>query len=281
MKFRNFRNYSIFLIFTTIILLSINPDHSLINTQLVKKHIEYEIPNDKLRLSIITSTTSSPQTDFDYWTVFKYFFNNTFICMLYLFFQVNGFLLFFTSVGIQIILTYLTGFLNFNLFQHVPIQIFETVAVLFYYGFSFGIIYTIMFGNSTIWNKDSNRKKPKEYYEYYESKNLSYYISKFYKFRTSFLDEFLKIFGLIFISFLIQNDEYDNLLINSNSYITKGNGLINFGTQCFFIIISSLAAIISAILMNYKFNVNNNLWMGSLIFLLMGTDISVKMLSRT
>jgi hypothetical protein len=281
MKFINFRFQPIYILLTVIFLFSLDTGlHIYCQTEKIKIKTS---SSDQLLLNNLSKNSPSNSTypDFNPWIIFKYFGNKTFVCILYLFFQVNGFLLFFTSVGIQIFLTYITVFLNLSLFQYVPIQIFETVAVLFYCGFSLGIIYTVMFGNSKAWNNNPIKKKPREFLDHYEEYNFSYYISKIYEFPYNFLDEFFKIFGLIFISYLIQNDEYDNIITPSTTNISQGNNWINFGTECLMIIISSLIAILIATLMNYKFHVNCNLWLGSLIFLLMGTEICVKLLSRT
>jgi len=275
MKLKIFRCQTIFIILmTTLILLNAG---SLIKCE---SQFEYTKTIDSLPKNL-NSEISNKNSEFNQWITFKYFGNKTFICILYLFFQVNGFLLFFTSVTLQIILTYIIGFLNFNFFEYVPIQLVETVAVIFYYGFSFGIIYTVMFGNSNTWINSSIKKKPKEFYDYYQTNHFSYYFSVLSEFQTNFLDEFIKIFGLIFISYLIQNDEFENDMVYSGTNQTKLNTLINFGTECLTIIVSSLFAIIIASFMYYKFHVNCNLWLGSITLILMGTEISVKMLSRT
>jgi hypothetical protein len=275
MKLKIFRCQSIFIILmTTIILLNAG--------SLIKCESQIEVSVNKTSLAKnINSNLSNKNLEFNPWIALKFFGSKTFICILYLFFQVNGFLLFFTSVGLQIILTYIIGFLNINFFQYVPIQLVETVAVIFYYGFSFGIIYSVVFGNSNTRNNSTLKKKPREFYDYYQANHFSYYISIFAEFQSNFLDEFIKIFGLIFISYLIQSDEFGSEIINSGNNLAKVNSFINFGTECLVIIVSSLLAIIIASLMNYKFHVNCNLWLGSIILMLMGTEICVKMLSRT
>jgi hypothetical protein len=280
MKYIALRSNAKNILFAFILLFSLNLG-IFINCQTEKSNILTSNSNHLLvQYMPKDSPSNTTYSNFNPWIIFKYFGNKTFMCILFLFFQVNGFLLFFTSLSIQMILTYFIAFLNLNIFQHVPIQIFETIAVLFYVGFSLGIIYTVMFGNGNAWNNNSINKKQRDFFDYYQEYNFSYYVSKIYEFPSNFLDEFLKIFGLIFISHLIQYDDYDNILLTSNTNNFQKNTWINFGTECLIILISSIFAIIIATIMNYKFHVNCNLWLGSLIFLLMGTEIGVKLISR-
>jgi putative Ca2+/H+ antiporter (TMEM165/GDT1 family) len=247
-----------------------------------KKHGKKFISVESSTFQIQTNQTSL-LPNIDYYILISGIGGKSFICVLLLFFTTNPYTLFFTSAITKILLIYMKRPITMNIVYFFPLEMFKIIAIIMYNLFGFCTLYNLMFCDFSkekliLYKKNKNK---------FHNTDIQYtnIFRQFFNNIFNEIDSISKILGLISISELIEYNTGSSINFISNSNLDPmlnpmgGNSLLNFTLNSISTILSFSCAIFISFLFSKKFNLECNLLLTSITFLLLGIDISIKCFS--
>jgi hypothetical protein len=191
---------------------------------------------------------------------FKYLGDKTFLCIILLFFQSKPIILVAVTMFIQILMAYLQIFLNFIITDLIPIELFQLAGLWAYFLSGATILYELMFEDAKSINEKIQDSLP--------DINLGE------------LKSIIRILGIITISRIL--DGYTGSSGYTSLSFLKENAEWHFiwiylGKETSAFIIACVFAILIGFFLAFMKR-NNNLFIASVTYLLLGMNISLNYL---
>jgi hypothetical protein len=230
--------------------------------------IEFCLLNEPIKFNLkktkpISIEPENNKLEFSFKRLFKYTQTKSFICLSLFYFQSSALLVFNTIFIFKTFLTLLTIFYSFKINDVIPYEVFQVTAIGSYILLSLNILWNLVYNEANLYKKPKKRNEETKSHLLSSLKNLT----------MNDIETIVKIVGLIIVTQAIDGDFFVE-----GSFLVKDlkNTLYNVGLEVFAVFISASSGIAFAFLLSITLNINCNLLISSITFLLSGIDTLLK-----